>query len=494
LSAQRFDELTKTLADGTASRRKFLAGLGTVAAAVLVGPRGAAAVGVPPGGSDCANQGQSCTAQKCCQGFDCLVDLTSSTEKFCCSPNSTLVCGRSCCPTGALGNCSGGNCVCPAGQIVCPDANNPLAGKCVDVSTDADNCGECGIVCAGPIGTDPDAPCRIRACVAGTCTTVPNPAATVCETGNKCTADFCDNGVCKQGPVDVICPDEQCQTCVPSTGLCRPVADGTGCTDGNPCTLNDTCQAGFCTSGLLKDCDDNNECTTDACNPATGNCVHTPLTGTPCETGNKCTTGMCQNGTCTGTQTVTCPQCQVCDTGTGTCKAVENGTLCSDGDVCTLGDTCQGGTCQPGDVKVCGQCQTCADVGGVATCVPDTSKNGMPCSDNNQCTTGETCQNGVCQGGTVTTCPQCQICNPATGACVANPAATGSACNDNNPCTTGETCLNGVCQGGVPVSPGTTCGTNRVCCAGGVCCPGNQVCCGGITCCMSNRCSGGVCR
>jgi hypothetical protein len=124
----------------------------------------------------------------------------------------------------------------------------------------------------------------------------------------------------------------------------------------------------------------------------------------------------------------------------GTCKNVENGTSCEDGDVCTLGDTCQGGTCQAGPIKTCNQCQVCANVGGVATCVADTSKNGQQCNDNNACTTGETCQNGVCTGGTVKTCPECQVCDSLTGTCQ---PATGTACgkaSDNRTCCQGTCC------------------------------------------------------
>jgi hypothetical protein len=453
VSGQGFDELTKTLAEGTASRRKFLAGLGTVAAAVLVGPRGAAAIpGDAPGSGDCVNEGQSCTAQKCCQGFDCLVDLTSSTEKFCCSPNSTLVCGRSCCPTGALGNCSAGQCVCPTGEVVCPDANNPLAGKCVNLVEDPDNCGACGVVCTGPIGAD--APCRVRACVQGQCTTIANPLAdgALCEEGNLCTVgDTCNSGTCQAG-TPVTCPDEQCQTCVPSTGLCQPRANGTPCSDENPCTLNDTCQAGFCTPGPLKEC----------------------------------------------------PQCQVCDPTTGTCEAVANGTPCNDNDVCTAGDTCQNGACQSGSA-VPGCCHSVADCPTPpspcqqATCVNNacgvTNKaNGTVCNDNNPCTQNDVCTNGVCAGTAIAGCIVCQStadcptpsnqCQQATctnNVCGVQNKPNGTACNDNNACTSNDVCMNGVCTG-------TPCASPNVCCPqpgrgcrlpNGVACNGNGMCCSG---------------
>jgi len=49
--------------------------------------------------------------------------------------------------------------------------------------------------------------------------------------------------------------------------------DGTACGDGNACTTTDTCQSGTCAGGAAPNCNDNDECTNDTCNPSTG-CVH----------------------------------------------------------------------------------------------------------------------------------------------------------------------------------------------------------------------------
>lgn len=544
LSGERFDELAKDLAAKTTSRRSFLTGLvGATAAALLHPARGASQI--PPGGSDCANQGQSCTAQQCCQGLSCVDDLTSGTGKFCCLQN--LVCGSRCCPAGGI--CSPpGQCACPPTlPKLCPGGPTPQVGQCINPTNDVNNCGECGVVCPQPTG--PDAPCRVRACVNGSCTTLPKVEANglPCETGNLCTADVCDNGVCKKGPVDVICPDEQCQTCNPSTGICEPIANGTPCNDGNPCTLNDTCQAGICTPGALKDCDDNNECTTDFCDPATGLCVHQPvLNGLPCETGNLCTGDFCENGTCKqGPVNVTCPdeQCQKCNPTTGGCEPIANGTPCDDGNKCTVNDTCQAGLCTPGLPLACDDGNECTeDSCDPATGCVHTPLTGTPCETGNKCTT-DTCDNGVCkQGPQTVTCPQCQVCDTGTGTCKA--VANGTPCEDGDLCTTGDTCQNGTCQpGAVKTCPntgnpctvsvcnkstgicevqnrpnGTGCSDGNVCttgdsCQNGVCvgtavvCTAPQICCpsgmhagtcklpGGATCtangqCCSNSCAG----
>lgn len=224
--------------------------------------------------------------------------------------------------------------------------------------------------------------------------------------------------------------------------------DGTGCDDGNACTLNDTCQNGACLPGTPKDCGDSNECTRDSCDPTTGQCLHEPIPGQPCETGNKCTADVCgANGQCQqGPPSVLCPQCQVCDPVQGICSNLENGAPCQDDDVCTLGDTCHSGQCRPGPVKTCSQCESCADVGGIATCVPDTSKDDQPCEDGDKCTLNDTCQAGVCVSG------------------------LPKDCDDNNACTA-DTCnpTTGQCEHD-PLSS-TPCGTARQTCCAGICCP-----------------------
>jgi hypothetical protein len=49
---------------------------------------------------------------------------------------------------------------------------------------------------------------------------------------------------------------------------------------------------------------------------------------------------------------------------------------------------------------------------------------------------------------------QCHVagtCNPATGFCSHPTAANGTACTDGNPCTQTDTCQSGVCNGGTPI-------------------------------------------
>lgn len=54
--------------------------------------------------------------------------------------------------------------------------------------------------------------------------------------------------------------------------------------------------------------------------------------------------------------------------------------------------------------------------------------DGTPCDDSDPCTVGESCQGGVCTGG--------------------SPAPDGTSCDDFDPCTVNDTCIDGLCQGG----------------------------------------------
>ena len=60
----------------------------------------------------------------------------------------------------------------------------------------------------------------------------------------------------------VLCTDDKCE---PSKGVCFWVNNGAACEDGSPCTGNDHCSGGKCTSGLVKTCVNGEKCTADSC-------------------------------------------------------------------------------------------------------------------------------------------------------------------------------------------------------------------------------------
>ncbi len=438
-------------------------------------------------------------------------------------------------------HCVQGSCAAYA-LAICDDNNpctddscDPATGECVHANNTApcDDANSC---------TTPDT-CQDGACVPGPneCECFADADCAAYEDGDACNGTLvCDQDtrkcVVKDGSV-VTCTetsDDPCQVvaCDPANGTCGLVAaaDGTACDDGDVCTEGDSCQAGVCTSGTTDAC----ACTEDT------DC-------TQFDDGDFCNgVWSCQDGHCAplADSEVDCsqqeaPECSTlaCNPATGTCEAttVEDGTACEDGDMCTGGDTCQGGTCVAGTEDACactetadcadledglacngtlacidGQCQvdpatipacdehltcyvtSCTEPDGL--CVMDQQPVGTPCDDGNPCTVGDscnetaecapgtedicsctedadcaqfddgdlcngrwTCQNNYCayDAATVVDCSDFDAgvcneptCNPTTGACEATPVADGTACDDGDVCTGGDSCQAGACVSG----------------------------------------------
>ncbi len=138
--------------------------------------------------------------------------------------------------------------------------------------------------CAGVVCTALDQCHDAGICTAGVCSNPNKTNGTSCDDGNACTtSDICTAGVCG-GTQKVCIASDQCHLagiCDPATGICNnPTApNGTICSDGNACTVSDTCSGGVCVAGTPKSCDDGNCCTTDSCDSATGACVNSAIPG-----------------------------------------------------------------------------------------------------------------------------------------------------------------------------------------------------------------------
>src|SRR5206468_5927876 len=143
-------------------------------------------------------------------------------------------------------------------------------------------------------------------------------------------------GLCQPGgPKDCSdqngCTDDSCSA---PSGTCVHVDNVAPCDDLDNCTLNDVCSGGSCQPGDPKNCDDQNGCTNDSCDAPLGTCLHDPNTN-PCDDGSSCTENdVCGNGVCAGT-TVDCNDnngCtdDGCDVATG-CTHVNNNDPCNDG-------------------------------------------------------------------------------------------------------------------------------------------------------------------
>ena len=211
-----------------------------------------------------------------------------------------------------------------------------------------------------------------------------------CDDEDPCTTeDAWSEGVCTG--VSRVCPDEG--PCL--AGVCDPESD-TGCAlvpvegpcdDGDACTAQGQCEEGLCAPGETVSCEDDNPCTIDHCDALAG-CVHLPKQS-PCCVG---TENLCEDGNpCTDDS---------CDPVTAACAHTPNSAPCDDGDPCTVDDQCAEGGCQ-GPPKDCDDGNPCTDdycapEGGCAT----VNLDGVACDDLLECSTGDTCEQGVCVADT----------------------------------------------------------------------------------------------
>jgi hypothetical protein len=155
--------------------------------------------------------------------------------------------------------------------------------------------------------------------------------------------------------------------------------------------------------------------------------------------------------------------CQIqgyCDPMTGCIEPrnKDNGSPCSDNDLCSRSDSCKDGVCMGNDPVICPSHDDCLSD---STCNPDTGvcsdqvpvDNGSPCSDNDLCSRSDSCKDGVCTGSDFITCPDspCHIpgtCQPETGVCSdPEPVTDDTPCDDNNACTETDVCKAGFCVG-----------------------------------------------
>jgi len=148
------------------------------------------------------------------------------------------------------------------------------------------------------------------------------------------------------------------------------------------------------------------------------------------------------------------------------CAEAQDGTPCDDSDPCTVGESCQGGVCTGGSPA------------------PD----GTSCDDFDECTVNDACSGGLCEGGGMN--PQCGCCQfsqyltslfgeyslssarmsftssscfgPVTEDFCVELEGTfqqGASCNyDTGLCGEGATCGNGVIEAGEECDDGNTIG------------------------------------
>ena len=362
----------------------------------------------------------------------------------------------------------------------------------------------------------------------GICSNPPSIDGTLCSDNNACTQnDTCLSGKCKSS-YNTTCPTPgTCYVqgiCNPTNGVCSnpQAANGTNCVDNDLCSLTSVCETGVCKGTSFVSCPipDPSGCQISIlCNSSSGVCEYLNKTdGASCSDENACTHGdSCQKGVCIGINTPcsSADQCHLagtCNTATGVCSYPQkaNGTVCDDGNSCTLNDACQIGICSSSVSVICSASDQCHVVGicdpTTGDCSNPIANNGTQCSDGNACTQTDACFGGICFGQNPITCSaldQCHVagvCNQATGQCSNPVALDGLSCNDGNQCTQKDECSNGTCVGTNPV----ICTALDQCHDAGICDSSTGVCSNPNTadgnachdsnaCSLSSSCQNGIC-
>jgi hypothetical protein len=254
------------------------------------------------------------------------------------------------------------------------------------------------------------------------------------------------------------CSEARCNM---DTKQCEIVStDGGSCDDGLFCTTNDTCSDGKCLGGEANTCNMTPEdCQEVICNEEQKSCSVAPLAeGAACTPVDLCQLGAtCQNGLCIGA-TNDCffqpvpNDCHVsvCNPANGQCEPQigNEGQGCADAnDLCTIGKTCSGGQCLGGMPKDCsnltqgcfnGVCDTMT-----GACVQQPILPGQQCAE-----ATDDCNQGICD---------------MQGMCNAQPVNENGSCNSDS-CLLNQSCQMGVCQGGTAI---TACANNDQCCPSG---------------------------
>jgi hypothetical protein len=354
---------------------------------------------------NCGQCGTACATGARCTAYGC----TAS-----CSTPADCPTGYDLCSEGPYGPYAPKNCyrsVCDAGSRGVQCEGSPAkvccGTSCLDVESDPDNCGGCGIAC------DPDQYCSQGVCLSGvTCTLAAQGEPCVVSPGK---AGACCSGAC----VDVNRDTSNCSGC------------------GYSCPSPTRCSGGLCYFPG------------DGGPPALGLCVadgvHRTFScpaGTTCNwRGAMCVADSCSSvgeSVCDGPYTFAEPCCSV---GPASCP-----TLTNDPQNCgACGNVCTSGLCLP--FRYTGQCfpaPRCAD----------------DCSSLGGCPTGTTCAAGYCVepatacAYTDTDGPLCATPGGQLGICCGSYAPVYRGCvdplNDPRNCGgCGVVCKSGACRAGV---------------------------------------------
>lgn len=418
-------------------------------------------------------------------------------------------------------NCGGVKCPVADGD---PALTTCLAGKCVRPECTPDTPDQCNPAeCKVAADCRTDKACLTTACDHGVCLFTPHDekcgAGETCNPDLGCTNPEAANTSCvPTGKTETVCTDGVDDDCDGRIDCMDDDCSGSVCEDGDACTKGESCKNNTCSGGTQINCDDNNECTTDSCNP-TGGCEHKPSSGGSCDDKNSCTgPGTCAEGVCqAGPQN--CDDGNPCtdDTcGPDGCLHTNNTAACDDGLFCNGADTCAAGACTVHagtpcgqacneDAKVCVGCvknEDCgpATVGAFGACGGFVGTCGNDGTQSRTVTT-RTCNNNVCSANTTTETQACSrnitvSCGTTTFGNWSGCGGFATACDEVGSRFRTRTTYN--CGGGTcnpttttdsescsrNVSNGTGCGGSKYCCNGSCKSPSDGNNCGscGISC------------
>jgi hypothetical protein len=251
----------------------------------------------------------------------------------------------------------------------------------------------------------------------------------------SCLEPTCNDGEANGEETAVDCGGPECSAC--SVG--QACQSGEDCQSG-VCDDGQVCAAGSCTDGVENGTETDVDCGGDDCDGCPS--------GSACSEGTDCASGLCEEGQCVESR---CDDGRKggeetdIDCGGGRCSACKPGKDCgADADctsgVCTEG-SCRAGTCDDGvqngneaDVDCGGDDSTCE-----------------PCANQSNCSSGDECASGVCDGGTckAVTCMDGVANGEETDVDCGGPdcpaCAASEKCGEDADCKTGI-CASGVCE------------------------------------------------
>ncbi len=402
---------------------------------------GSCVAGTPP---VCSSGGQCSTAQ-CDASLGC-VEVAVANGTACNDGNACTI----------DDSCEAGLCA-PGGAQSCSDPGPCRSGYC-----DPQRGCTSDLLADGTVCSDGDPATLNDSCQVGVCVgSEPEPECVVdgdCRDADLCNGnESCVAGSCVAGTPPACSSSGQCSTaqCDASLGCVEvAVANGTACSDGNACTIDDSCQVGVCAPGGAQSCSDPGPCRSGYCDPQRGCTSDLLADGTVCSDGDPATLNdSCQVGVCVGSEPE--PECVV----DGDCR---------DANLCNGNESCVAGSCVAGTPPACsssGQCST-AQCDASLGCVEVAVADGTACSDGNACTVDDSCEAGLCGPGGAQSCSDpgpCRsgYCDPQRG-CTSDLLADGTVCSDGDPVTLDDSCQVGICVGSEPEpNPGPPGSTRR---------------------------------